>query len=356
MLDALDLCIPGGDNETPWRADTQQLYLQLMLDLPLKPRVKSVQVKTMTRKAAAGEVHASGLSKKGSLVLEKQKSGNGQPNCNYSQLIRKINVWVKVASEKLAAMSTSLESKMAAEKEVKAKEEATKEETKMKREVGTCTTPNPESEKPVVKVEPEEVNEYGTRIVKKEVKAPDENADKRETVTVKQEPDTGSSDNKENEVGNKSAGNRAAETGGQMTAIKPRVEYKVGTVSGPGAGRRGGVTLSRGAMDFSGQGATGAAAGAKPRVMGTIKQDLEGNIVNKPVGMYSIVQRLKSDPAEMQSLAQNEELLRRTREAEEETRRGTWRFISEIQVSSVVIYLFSFGILKGSFLHNVCRK
>ena len=54
--------------------------------------------------------------------------------------------------------------------------------------------------------------------------------------------------------------------------------------------------------------------------MGTIKQDLEGNIVNKPVGMYSVVQRLKTEP-ERQDMAQHEDMMRRVREAEEEARR-----------------------------------
>ena len=223
---------------------------------------------------APTQIHPPGLE-----ATHPTPAGEATHHCKYSQLVRKLDAWVKVATEKLGQLKEQVERREGQDTvKVKVEEAAVmtgnEEKPEVKVDAGTGMSP--------VKTEREEtmeVNEYGTKITAAR------NQPAVQQVKVKVEPES------------------------TMTAIKPKVEYKVGTATkrehrGGSFGFDGAAKISR----------------IEGRVMGTIKQDLEGNIVNKPVGMYSVVQRLKTDP-EIHEMAQREDMMKKVRDAEEETRR-----------------------------------
>ena len=285
-MDALDLWRPG-NAEQPWRTDVHDLYRQLRLNLPLRPATSQPRLRPVLRPART--VHAAELGATRTVQTHPTPTGPGATHptpageathhCKYSQLVRKLDAWVKVATEKLGQLKEQVERREGQDTvKVKVEERAVmtgnEEKPEVKVDAGTGMSP--------VKTEREEtmeVNEYGTKITAAR------NQPAVQQVKVKVEPQS------------------------TMTAIKPKVEYKVGTATK--REHRGG------SFGFDGAAKISCIEG---RVMGTIKQDLEGNIVNKPVGMYSVVQRLKTDP-EIHEMAQREDMMKKVRDAEEETRR-----------------------------------
>ena len=282
-MDALDLARTNSGN-TPWRIDIEDLYHQLLLDMPLKRRRTRCTSSITSQPLRGSKLHIT-------------PTADRSHQCKYTQLVKKLNVWVKVATEKLALVKVQVEGKCAVKQErltavkVKVREEATATDKVMVREEATVTDK--------VKVENKATMSVAEQISEAKVDAgtcmsPIKNGAlqcMKENVEV-------------NEYGTKIKILKGSPEG-QMTAIKPRVEYKVGTAT---------------KREFRG-GNFGFDGSAKiARTIGTIKQDLEGNIVNKPVGMYSIVQRLKTEP-EMHDMAEKEDMMRRVKEAEEEARR-----------------------------------
>ena len=283
-MDALDLWRPG-NAEQPWRTDVHDIYRQLMLDLPLRPAASHRRRRPVLR--SAGTIQPNGPGSDTAQIRqtptwEVTPAGEAIHHCKYSQLVRKLDAWVKVATEKLGQLKEQVERREGQDK-VKVEERAVmtgnEEKPEEKGNAGRVDTGTGMSPVKAEREETMEVNEYGTRITSVR------NQPTVQQVKVKVEPES------------------------TMTAIKPKVEYKVGTATkrehrGGSFGFDGAAKISR----------------IEGRVMGTIKQDLEGNIVNKPVGMYSVVQRLKTDP-EIHEMAQREDMMRKVRDAEEETRR-----------------------------------
>ena len=282
-MDALDLWRPG-NAEQPWRTDVHDLYRQLMLNLPLRPAASHRCRRPVLR--STNTLQPTGPGSSNTAQIHQTPAGKVTPggeathHCKYSELVRKLDAWVKVATEKLGQLKQQVERQDKVKVKVEERAVMTGNEEKPEDKGNTGRVDTGTAMSPV-KVEREEtmmeVNEYGTQIT---------SVRNQPTVQqVKVEPES------------------------TMTAIKPKVEYKVGTATkrehrGGSFGFDGAAKISR----------------IEGRVMGTIKQDLEGNIVNKPVGMYSVVQRLKTDP-EIHEMAQREDMMRKVRDAEEETRR-----------------------------------
>ena len=293
-MDALDLARINS-RTTPWRTDVEDIYHQLMLDLPLKRRVTQFYSRITRRSAAyiGGKVQ---LARQGNARVE--RSVNGIHQCKYMQLVKKLNVWVKVATEKLALVKAQVQTNHAVKHEgltaVKIKRPEVREEATVTDivKVENKATMSEDEQNPKIKIESVKVD-TGTCM------SPMKNGT-RQCVEENMEV---------NEYGTKIKAKCKASPEGQMTAIKPKVEYKVGTAT-----KR---EFRGGSFGFEGNTKNSRIEG---RVMGTIKQDLEGNIVNKPVGMYSVIQRLKTEP-ELHDMAEKEEMMKRVKQAEEDARK-----------------------------------